>query len=98
MSETAPILSSPQVVEPAAESRVIPEINPLTLNENIASELLIIVATQEAAINEVALDEVVRAEVLEQLSISPTDEPPQASPAEIDSNLIDIINSMESDR
>lgn len=102
MSETAPIPSSPQEIEPSAiaETQVIAQTEPIqiALNDNTASEPTI-VATQEAAINEVALEEAVRAEILEQLSISPAvEEPPQANPSEIDSNLIDIINSMESDR
>lgn len=97
MSETAPIPSSAPVV---IESQVVPQTEPipLALNGYTASEQTI-VPTQESAINDVVLEEAARAEVLEQLSISPTlEQTPQASATEMDSNLIDIINSMESDR
>lgn len=98
MSETAPIPCSLQVDEPA-DTQVVPKTETLSLNNNTESEQTIIAAPQEDAINEVTLDEAARAEVLEQLSIRPTvEQPPQASPGDVDSNLIDIINSMESDR
>lgn len=83
-----------------AETQVEPQTEPISLDlkDNTASEDSR-VATQETCINEVSLEEAAKAEVLEQLSISPTfEQPSPASPSEIDSNLIDIINSMESDR
>lgn len=86
------------MVEPSTETQVMPQTETLTLSDSTSEQT--IATTQDAAINdEVALDEAAKAEVLEQLSMSPTVElPPQASTNEIDSNLIDIINSMESDR
>lgn len=86
------------MVEPSTETQVMPQTETLTLSDSTSEQT--IATTQDAAINdEVALDEAAKAEVLDQLSMSPTVElPPQASTNEIDSNLIDIINSMESDR